>query len=145
MGKPNYQDSGQTEDLKERAKKDYQVPGRVTQAEHTEKSENLYIGVDPVYQNYANPTEKPYLAESGPVKKLQSELVADGANADNEATPEGERPEDEDGDGGGDGGSTEGSSTGGAGSRSGSSVPAAPVPPSGSSNPPASSGTGSTN
>lgn len=37
--------------------------------------EEAYIGTDPIYQNHANDTEKPYSAEKGPEKEQEEAFV----------------------------------------------------------------------
>jgi len=58
-------------------------------------SDNGFIGVDPIYQNFANETERPYLAEKGADKKVESQYVTKDVDTSQGATPEGDVEEEE--------------------------------------------------
>lgn len=90
MAKPQYSKPTSQVDLEERMKDDYVVPSRLVQGTDPEKAETPYVGVDPIYQNYANETEKPLLSEKGAESKLESLAYADDVDKDFGATPEGE-------------------------------------------------------
>lgn len=47
--------------------------------------EGAYVGTDPIYQNYANDTEKPLAATSGPEKAALDALRAEADSSDEKA------------------------------------------------------------
>ena len=62
-------------DLEQRLARDNESPLAVVQATTVRdpfgEEESAYVNVDPIYQNYANKTEKPLAAGSGPDKKAE--------------------------------------------------------------------------
>lgn len=99
MGKPNYEKPTSQVDLEQRLKKDDVPNGTLVHGTTPEPSDNGYVNVDPIYQNYANPTEQPLRAESGVQKKIEEGLYADDVDLEKGATPEGEADADEEGEG----------------------------------------------
>jgi hypothetical protein len=71
--------------------KDYTPDSVLVKGTDPDKSDNGYIGVDPIYQNYANSTEAPLQtsAKSAEGKLIAAEL-ADDVDFKKGATPEGE-------------------------------------------------------
>jgi hypothetical protein len=130
MGKPNYEKPTSQVDLERRLKDDYVSPSVLGQAvDPVLESENGYVGVDPIYQNFANETEKPYASEKGVEKKLEAPYYGDKTDFDKGATPEGEAEaeEQEEDEGQSSSGTTTTPDGGGSGA-----APAAPtLPPSG--------------
>ena len=96
MAKPQYTKPTSQLDLEERQKPDYVPPSQLTPGINPQPSDNGYIGVDPIYQNYANDTEKPYLAEKGPEAKIEKNYVTDDVDTSKGATAEGEAPVEDD-------------------------------------------------
>lgn len=90
MSKPNYEKPTSQLDLEARQKDDYQPSSVLTKGTDPELSNNGYVGVDPIYQTFASETEKPFLAEKGPEKKIEDNYVSDDVDLDQAATPEGE-------------------------------------------------------
>lgn len=90
MAKPQYSKPTSQVDLEERTKDGYVPSGQLLQGTDPQPAETPFVGVDPIYQNYANETEKPLLAEKGAEKKFEDLAYADEVDADFGATPEGE-------------------------------------------------------
>lgn len=91
MSNPNYEKPTSQVDLEARLKDDYESPSLLRQGESPSlESANGYIGVDPIYQNFANETEKPLAAEKGVEKKLEAVYYSDDTDFDAAATPQGE-------------------------------------------------------
>ena len=82
MAKPTYSKPTAQVDLEERMKDDYVVPTQLQQGSDPEPSETGFVGVDPIYQNFANDTEKPLRAEKGVEKKLEDVVYADEVDED---------------------------------------------------------------
>lgn len=127
--KPNYEKPTQQVDLEERLKDDYVPAAVLTVAEDpVVTSENGYVAVDPIYQNFANETDKPFAAEKGPEKKLEEGAVSgtplynDETDFDAGATADGEGEEDPE-------------ETAETGQSAGGTTPTSQTPPSGQ-NPP---------
>lgn len=79
MAKANYTKPVSQLDL-ERRQKDGHAPGSVLDpGSNPELSTNGYVGVDAVYQNAANDTEKPRQADKGPEAKVFSEFLDEDA------------------------------------------------------------------
>lgn len=95
MTKANYEKPASQVDLEARQKKDYQPSSVLIKGEDPVVSDNGYIGVDPIYQNYANETEAPMKSEGGPEAKIQANFVADDADFTAGATENGEVEEDD--------------------------------------------------
>ena len=93
MAKPQYSKPTSQVDLEERQKKDYVPPAVLTQGEDQPVSENGYIGVDPIYQNFANETEAPFAVEKGPEKEIFEAHLADDVDFSKGATADGEGDE----------------------------------------------------
>lgn len=101
MAKPKYTKPTSQLDLEARQAKDFVNPSVLVKGVDGEPSDNGFIGVDPVYQNYANETDRPLLAEGGAESKLEKDYVTDDVDTTKGATPEGEseaedKAEDED-------------------------------------------------
>lgn len=135
MAKPQYSKPTSQVDLEERSKDDYVPPAQLIQGTDPQPAETSFVGVDPIYQNYANDTEKPMRAEEGAEKKFEDLAYADEVDADFGAAPQGEaeavekKEEEESGD-------STSSTSGGTGtttaSGSGATPPSSgPTPPSG--------------
>lgn len=77
MAKPTYSKPASQLDLEERQKSDYTPPSVLLQGEDPHLSTNGYVGVDPVYQNAANDTEKPMQADKGAEAKVFEKFLAD--------------------------------------------------------------------
>lgn len=89
MAKPKYTKPTSTLHAEEVTKSGYD-PGRLDKGGDPAPSENGFIGVDPIYQNFANETEKPFVAEGGAEKKVESQFLADEIDLDAGATPQGD-------------------------------------------------------
>ena len=89
MAKPKYTKPASTLHAEEVTKSGYD-PGRLDKGGYPDPSENGYVGVDPIYQNFANETEKPYVAEGGAEKKVEAPFLADEVDLDAGATPKGQ-------------------------------------------------------
>ena len=96
MTKANYEKPASQVDLEARQKKDYQPSSVLIKGEDPQVSDNGYIGVDPIYQNYANDTEAPLKSEGGPEAKIQANFVAEDADFTAGATAQGEADEEDD-------------------------------------------------
>lgn len=96
MAKAKYEKPASQVDLEARQKSDYVPPSVKKVGTDAEPSENGYVGVDPIYQNYANDTDGPQAAESGPEAKVESDFYADEVDYEAGATPEGEKEAEED-------------------------------------------------
>lgn len=128
MAKPQYTKPTSQTDLEERQKPDYVPSSQLIQGTDPDLSDNGYVGVDPIYQNYTNDTEKPYLAEKGPEKKVEELVYAEDVDTSKGATAEGEpdsEPEGEDTKTTPDGSTKQTTQAAG-----GSGGPATPTPPS---------------
>ena len=90
MAKAQYSKPTSQVDLEERTKDDYVVPAQLVQGTDPVPAETGFVGVDPIYQNYANDTEKPLRAEKGAEKKFEDLAYADEVDTDFGATPAGE-------------------------------------------------------
>ena len=90
MGKPNYEKPTSQIDLEARQSKDYVPSAVLVQGNDAEPSDNGYIGVDPIYQTFANETERPFLSEKGPESKVEEAWVADEVDTAVSATPSGQ-------------------------------------------------------
>lgn len=77
--KPNYSKPASELDLEARQAEDYVPPTVVVKGTDAPLSSNGYIGVDPIYQNAANDTEKPIKAEGGAEAALYEKSLADDA------------------------------------------------------------------
>lgn len=110
MPKAKYTKPSTQLDLEARQKADYVPEAQLSPGEDPKPSENGYVGVDPIYQTFANPTEKPMRAEKGSLAKIEENVYDEDADFDAGATPEGEvdseEEEDEDEGTGSTGGST---------------------------------------
>lgn len=95
MAKASYSKPTSQLDLEERQSKDYVVPGQINLGTDPQPSDSGFVGVDPVYQNFANDTEKPFKAEKGPEAKAEEVLYADDVDFDKGAAEQG-RSSDED-------------------------------------------------
>lgn len=95
MAKPNYEKPASQLDLEARQKKDYVSPSVLTQGVDREPSENGYVNVDPVYQNYANETERPYLAEKGAEAEVEKAYYSEDVDTSAGAAEDGEGEEEE--------------------------------------------------
>lgn len=82
MAKPQYSKPTSQVDLEERSKDDYVPPAQLVQGTDPELASTPFVGVDPVYQNYANDTEKPLRAEKGAEKKFEDLAYADDVDED---------------------------------------------------------------
>ena len=71
MGKPRYTKPTDQLALEARQKSDFVDPGLIKVGEYPGPSDNGFVGVDPIYQNFANETEKPHAAEDGIQKKVE--------------------------------------------------------------------------
>lgn len=89
MAKPKYEKPASLRHAEQVTKSDYD-PGRLDKGGYPDPSDNGFVGVDPIYQNFANETEQPFLAEGGPEKKVESLAYADEVDTKSGATPEGE-------------------------------------------------------
>lgn len=70
--------STQQLDLEARAKDDYVSPlarAKTVGPNESLVSEDGFVGVDPMYQNYANETDAPLASESGPEKDLEDRVL----------------------------------------------------------------------
>ena len=67
-------------DLEARQKSDYQPSTVLGKGVDPQLSENGFVGVDPIYQNFADVTGAPFAAESGPEAKLDSAYVTEDAD-----------------------------------------------------------------
>ena len=90
MAKPTYTKPTSQLDLEERQAKDYRNPSELIKGEDIGPSDNGFIGVDPVYQNFANETDKPLVGEKGAEAEIEKKYLSDDVDADKGATPEGE-------------------------------------------------------
>lgn len=90
MAKPNYEKPASQVDLEERQKKDYMPPAQLRPGVDPEPSHTGFVGVDPIYQNYANATEAPLRAEKGPEKQIEETAYAKDADFEAGKTPEGQ-------------------------------------------------------
>jgi hypothetical protein len=90
MAKPSYSKPTSQIDLEERTKDGYVPSGQLLQGTDPQPAETGFVGVDPIYQNYANETEKPLLAEKGAESKFEQLAYADEVDTDFGATPAGE-------------------------------------------------------
>ena len=95
MAKANYEKPASLVDLEERQKKDYVPMGVLVPGTDREQSDNGYVNVDPIYQTFANETEKPFAAESGAEAKVEKNYFSDDVDFDAAATVKGESEEDE--------------------------------------------------
>lgn len=97
MAKPNYSKPASQVDLEERQSKDYVPPAQLLQGKDPEPSKTGFVGVDAVYQNYANDTEAPRKAEGGPEAKVEKNAYDKDADFEYGKTEDGEvEEEDED-------------------------------------------------
>lgn len=96
MAKANYTKPASQLDLEARQKKDYQPPSVLNKGVDPQVSTNGFVGVDEIYQNYANDTEAPLAAEGGAEAKIEKNYVAADADWTAGATPQGESEEEED-------------------------------------------------
>lgn len=87
--KPNYTKPTSQLDLEARQSEDYVPPTVLGRDVDPQKSENGYVGVDPIYQNFANDTEAPYAAEEGPESVVEENYYHDEVDFNLAATPEG--------------------------------------------------------
>lgn len=111
-------------DYEERTKKDYTPPGVLGKGVDPAPSDTGFVNVDPIYQNFANETEKPLAAEKGVEKKLEETVYAENADFDFGAAEDGEASDDEDDkEPTGSGATTSASSTTGAPAPSGGNTP----------------------
>lgn len=76
--KARYSKPASQVDLEERQKSKNESSLRLVRASDAPLSDNGYVGVDTVYQNAANDTERPRQAK-GPEAKVFSEFLADDA------------------------------------------------------------------
>lgn len=95
MTKPNYEKPSSQLDLEARQKKGYKPSSVLIQGEDPQVSDNGYIGVDEVYQNYANDTEAPLRAEDGPEAKIEANFLSDDADVTAGRTEDGESSDDD--------------------------------------------------
>ena len=96
MGKPKYSKPTSQVDLEARLKDDYVSPSVINQGvDPVYESENGYVAVDPIYQHFANETEKPLASESGVEKKLEEVYYNEDTDFDAGATAEGEGSEED--------------------------------------------------
>lgn len=78
--KANYDKPTSQVDLEARQQEDYVPPTQLQPGVDPSPSDTGYVGVDPIYQNFANETEKPYAAEGGPEAVVEETVYADNAN-----------------------------------------------------------------
>jgi hypothetical protein len=90
MAKPNYEKPTSQLDLEARQKSDYEPAAVLVKGTDAEPSDNGYVGVDPIYQTFANDTEQPLLAEKGAEAKVEDRYYADDVDTEAGATPTGE-------------------------------------------------------
>ena len=95
MAKPQYSKPTSQVDLEERSKDDYVPPAQLIQGTDPQPAETGFVGVDPIYQNFASDTEKPLRAEKGAEKKFEDQAYADEVDADFGAAHEAEAEEEE--------------------------------------------------
>jgi hypothetical protein len=135
MAKPQYSKPASQVDLEERLSDDYVPVGQLNQGTDPGLSDNGFVGVDPIYQNFANETEKPFKAEKGPEAKIEKDVFTDDVDFDAGATAEGESEVDAEEEKEEEASKTpSGSGSSGTGSSGSGSTP----PPSGGSTPPSS-------
>ncbi len=105
MAKAEYTKSAAQVDLEERQKRDNENPNLILSTFEGERPEveddsardftiegnktDAYVGVDPVYQNYASTTEKPLRSEKGAEKALEDEVYGNkDGNVDEDESDE---------------------------------------------------------
>lgn len=97
MAKPVYTKPTSELDAEARLAEDFVPAGVLKPGVDPEKSENGYVGVDPIYQTFANDTEQPLRAEDGVEKVMEEKVLDDDSDSSTAATPESvEDAEDED-------------------------------------------------
>jgi hypothetical protein len=96
MAKPTYTKPTSQLDLEARQKKDYVPSSVLIKGEDQPVSTNGFIGVDEVYQNYANATDAPMAAEGGAEAKIQKNFVAEDVDFTAGATPDGDSDDEDD-------------------------------------------------
>ena len=84
----NYEDSASLVDLKARQEEDYVPPGVVGRASDAQKSENGYVGVDPIYQNFVDETHQPGIPDEGAEAEIWQTFVSEDVDTSLMATPE---------------------------------------------------------
>lgn len=92
MAKPVYEKPASQVDLEERQKKNYVPPSVLNKGVDPQPSSNGFVGVDPIYQNFANSTEAPIKqGKSSPESKViaAAGVLANDADYGDGATPEG--------------------------------------------------------
>lgn len=88
MAKPNYTKPTVQVDLEQRLDEGDVPHGVLIQGTDPKPSENGFVGVDPIYQNFADETHKPFRAEDGAEAVFEEVLYAEDADFDAGATPE---------------------------------------------------------
>lgn len=89
MSEPNYTLPTVQADLEKRLEEGDVPHGVLIKGTDPTPSENGYVGVDPIYQNYADVTHKPFRAgEESPEAVFEDALYSEDADFDAGATPE---------------------------------------------------------
>lgn len=73
----NYEKPASQVDLENRQSKDYVSPAKLVQGVDPQASENGYVNVDPIYQNFANETEKPFVATEGVESEVEKDYYSE--------------------------------------------------------------------
>jgi len=84
----NYEKPASLLDLEARQEEGYVPPGVVGRTSDPQKSENGYVGVDPIYQNYADETHKPGFPDEGAEAEIWKNFVSDDVDTSIGAAPE---------------------------------------------------------
>lgn len=95
MAEPNYEKPTSLVDLEERQEDDYVPPAQLVQGSDPEPSKTGFVGVDSVYQNFANDTEAPMKSEEGAEAKVEEKYYAEDADFEAGKTGDGESSDEE--------------------------------------------------
>lgn len=90
MAKARYEKPASQLDLEARQKKDYVPHGVLPVGQDPQPSESGFVGVDEVYQNFANDTDKPLLSDGGPEAKVEQLAYAENVDTSIGATIDGD-------------------------------------------------------
>lgn len=84
----NYEKPASLLDLEARQAEDYVPPGVVGRTSDAQLSENGYVAVDPIYQNFADETHRPGFPEEGAEAEVWKSFVSEDVDTSIGGTPE---------------------------------------------------------
>ena len=86
---PNYTNPPTLDWAEKASDPDYKPDSVLIKGTEQPKSDNGYVGVDPIYQNHSEERDKPRAAEEGPEAVLEEAFFTEDVDFDQTAPPEG--------------------------------------------------------